>query len=339
MKPVSLAVLAVALVLAGFATYLGRAMVERAAARGPSQPAVTVVAAAVPMTFGTELSEQNLIEVPWPSGAVPDGTFTSKAELLKDGRRVVLNPVQRNEPILVTKITGSGQKASLASLLEPGMRAITVRVDDVRGVAGFVHPSDRVDVLLTQTINSSAVADVLLQNVKVLAVDQIANERQENPVIAKAVTLEVNTEQAQKLVLAQGVGSLSLVLRQPGQEAWDAKRRVTVADLGGTSQEDPFLREQRDKVSALENQIADMRSKAEHAKDAERQEFLNRLAQLESRMSDELRRSSQRPGEKEASVVPVINNNLSTVRVTRGGKAEEYNVAKEGSGTLVRSGP
>jgi len=97
-----------------------------------------------------------------------------------------------------------------------------VRVDDVRGVAGFVLPGDRVDVILIRTVPGSGsqenVSDVLLQHVKVLAVDQLVNERQETPTIAKAVTLELDTDQAQKVLLATNVGKLLLIPRWVGAD-------------------------------------------------------------------------------------------------------------------------
>jgi pilus assembly protein CpaB len=249
MKPISLLILCVALTLGGLATFFGRMIVIRSTPE-PEQMA-TVVVAVTPMTFGTELSDSNLAEVPWPATVVPEGAFRSKVEVLKDGRRVALNPIAKSEPVLSSKITGPGQRASLAALLEDGMRAVTIRVDDVRGVAGFVRPGDRVDVVLTQTVNGSSVADVLLQNIKVLAIDQVANERQESPLVARAVTAEVNTEQAQKLILAQGVGSLSLVLRQPDKQYDANNRRVTVTDLGN---EAPPA--EQSKIQKLEAQIA-----------------------------------------------------------------------------------
>jgi pilus assembly protein CpaB len=144
--------------------------------------------------------------------------------------------VEVNEPVLVTRITGPGQKGGLSALIDPGMRAVTVRVDDVKGVAGFITPGDRVDIVLTRNEEkgaaTSSYADVLLQNVKVLGVDQLANANQEKAEVAKAVTVEVTTEQAQKLVLAQGVGTLSLVLRKAGAEDPESTRRVTSLDLG-----------------------------------------------------------------------------------------------------------
>ena len=108
----------------------------------------TIVVATAPLGFGTALTRDNVAEIPWGASRLPEGAYGTRDELFKDGRRVVLSPMQRTEPILKNKITGPGQRASLSALLEEGKRAVTVRVDDVRGVAGFVLPGDRVDVVL-----------------------------------------------------------------------------------------------------------------------------------------------------------------------------------------------
>src|SRR5262249_19668552 len=212
-----------------------RAWVSRQVVVAAPTNAIVVVTAKV--GFGTELTRENVTEIPWAAAKIPDGAFASKDALFKDGRRVVLTPMERSETVLASKITGPGQRASLSTLLQEGNRAVTVRVDDVRGVAGFVLPGDRVDVVLIrsesrsngQTENSS---DILVQHVKVLAVDQLANERQEQATVAKAVTLEVTTEQAQKILLATNVGRLSLILRQAWESQPEAAKRITDADLG-----------------------------------------------------------------------------------------------------------
>ena len=152
----------------------------------------------------------------------------------------MLAPVAKNEPILNSKITGAGQRASLSALLEDGKRAVTVRVDDVKGVAGFVLPGDRVDVVLIRTVNrpgggpAESFSDVMLQHVKVLAVDQLVNERQETPTIAKAVTLEVSTEQAQKIMLATNIGKLSLILRQQGENEREDRPGASTRAISGS---------------------------------------------------------------------------------------------------------
>jgi pilus assembly protein CpaB len=122
----------------------------------------------------------------------------------------------------------TGERATLSAVVDDGMRALSVRINDVLGVAGFVLPGDRVDILLTR----KSFTDILLQNVKVLAIDQIADERVEKPSLAKTATLEVNTIDAQKLTLAQTVGSLSLALRAAGSVEAAAPRRITLSELG-----------------------------------------------------------------------------------------------------------
>ncbi len=174
----------------------------------------------------------SLREVPWPQDALPAGAFGKIADLTA-GKRIVLMPIDVNEAILATKITGPGQRATLSAVLEPGMKAVTVRVNDVEGVAGFVLPGDHVDVLLTrQGEKNMAVTDVVVEDVRVLAIDQLADERTDKPSVVKAVTLEVNVTDGQKVALAATVGTLSLLLRKAGELAGGDTRRVTTADLG-----------------------------------------------------------------------------------------------------------
>jgi pilus assembly protein CpaB len=233
----NLLILLLAIVMGSVAAYLARNWIEAHATVTPAVPVGTIVVAAAPLGFGTVLSRENLTEISWAAAKLPEGAFATRDQLLKDGRRVVLTPMQRSEPIMNNKVTGPGQRASLSALLDEGKRAVTVRVDDVRGVAGFVLPGDRVDVVLIRSVTrptgpSENVSDVLLQHVKVLAVDQLVSERQEKPTIAKAVTLEVETDQAQKILLASNIGKLSLILRQAGENNPALAKRVTESDLG-----------------------------------------------------------------------------------------------------------
>ena len=163
---------------------------------------------------------------------MPAGAFAKISDLMTNGRRVVLTAIEANEPILSSKITGPGQRATLSAMIADGMRAVTIRVNDVEGVAGFVLPGDRVDVALTrQGDKNASTTDVVLQNIKVLAIDQIADERTDKPSIARAVTLEVDIGRAQKLALAASVGTLSLMLRKAGEAKAAETRRVTLSDL------------------------------------------------------------------------------------------------------------
>jgi pilus assembly protein CpaB len=237
MRRSNLLVLLFAIVMGGIAAFMARNWIAAQASVQPTAPQGTMVVASAPLAFGSALTSDNTTEISWSAGRLPEGAYSTKEELLKDGKRAVLSAVARDEPILKSKITGPGQRASLSALLEEGKRAVTVRVDDVRGVAGFVLPGDRVDVVLIRTVSrangpAENISDVLLQHVKVLAVDQLLNERQEAPTVAKAVTLEVATDQAQKVLLATNIGKLSLILRQAGEGDAAMVKRITESDLG-----------------------------------------------------------------------------------------------------------
>jgi pilus assembly protein CpaB len=232
--------IAVAAVFGLLAVFIANAWLNRQAEErmrnleAQKQPVVsdTIVVAARPLRFGAELSPSVLREIAWPDSAAPAGSFKKIEQLTAGGRRVVLTAIEPNEPVLATKITGSGQRATLSSMLDQGMKAVTIRVNDVDGVAGFVLPGDRVDVVVTQqTDKNAAVSDVVLQNTRVLAIDQLADERADKPSVAKAVTLEVDMTSAQKLSLAARVGSLSLALRKAGDADPTNTRLVTLSDL------------------------------------------------------------------------------------------------------------
>jgi pilus assembly protein CpaB len=197
-------------------------------------PAHTIVVAGQPLRFGDELNTRALREIPWPGEALPAGAFGKLAELAS-GKRVVLGPIDINEPILASKITGPGQRATLSAMLHEEMKAVTIRVNDVEGVAGFVLPGDRVDVVVSRP-GEQPMSDVVMQNARVLAVDQMADERADKPSLVKAVTLEVDATNGEKLALASLVGSLSLMLRKAGDLIEGTTRRITAADLGRATQ-------------------------------------------------------------------------------------------------------
>ena len=210
------------------------------AERQPTIGLTTIVTAGEELRFGTVLSRDNLVEVSWPQDAAPKGAFHSVDELLSGGDRATLSVIAPGEPVLTGKITGPGQRASLSALLRPGMRAVSVRVNDVVGVAGFIMPGDRVDVMMTRDISKpggeaderSVFNDVVLQGIRVLAIDQFADDKEAKPQIVKTVTFEVGLADAQKLTLAASVGNLTLALNEPVPHELERKAdRVTVADL------------------------------------------------------------------------------------------------------------
>lgn len=199
-----------------------------------SRGTTKVAVASAPLTFGTDITPDKVRFVDYPNSSIPPGAFTNAAQLIPAGqKRVALRPISINEPILSDKISGIGQGASIAALLPEGMRAATVRINDVSGVAGFVQPNDSVDVLITRSPpgDGNRVTDVLLQNVHVLAIDQQAKNADGSPNVGRTATLEVNPLDAQKLALAQEVGSLSLVLRKPGEVNNPVVETISMNDL------------------------------------------------------------------------------------------------------------
>lgn len=171
----------------------------------------SVIVASREVNLGTALNATMLEAVPWPAGAVPSGAFRNLTEL--DGR-VLLSSVQRGEPILETRLAPVGTRGGLSAVIPEGRRAITVRVNEVVGVAGFALPGNYVDVMVnTQDEKDKPISKIVLERILVLAVAQEASRDDTKPRVVNAVTLEVTPEQAERLDLARSVGTLSLVLR------------------------------------------------------------------------------------------------------------------------------
>ena len=176
-----------------------------------------VVVAAADIQLGSRLNSQMLKTVDWPAGSIPTGAMT-KTEPLED--RVVKTSILRGEPILEAKLAPVGTKGGLSAVIPEGKRAMTVRVNDVIGVAGFALPGNYVDIVVNTQIEGGGsgrgdrqISKIVLENILVLAVAQEANRDETKPRVVNAVTLELTPEQAEKLDLARSVGTLSLVLR------------------------------------------------------------------------------------------------------------------------------
>lgn len=237
MKRQSVIAIAVALMLGLAAVFLTNAYLTAGRADIAPEGTVRIAVAAVPFNYGEEVTAEKIRFIDYPADALPEGAFRSGPDLLPPNqRRLALAPIAANEPILASKVTGPGQGASIASTLPDGKRAATVRINDVSGVAGFVQPNDAVDVLITRQIaqgdRQQQLTDVLLQNIRVIAMGQRANNPQGKPEVAKTATLEVNPVEAQKLALGQQVGELNLVLRKPGvQNDLGTIETVSLGDL------------------------------------------------------------------------------------------------------------
>jgi len=226
--------LAVAVVLGLFAVFIANSYISGREQKADLTGTTKVAVAAVPLAYGTDITPDKIKFVDYPKASLPPGSFTSAAQLLPEGKkRFALMTISINEPVLASKISGEGQGASIAALLPEGMRAATVRINDVSGVAGFIQPNDSVDVLITRTPpgGNQQFTDVLLQNVRVIAIDQEAKNSDGTPKLARTATFEVSPIDAQKLALAQEAGNLSLVLRKPGEANNPVVETVSNNDL------------------------------------------------------------------------------------------------------------
>ena len=195
-----------------------------------------VVVAAVDIELGSRVNPQMLSLVDWPSGSLPTGSFKD-AKSLED--RVVKVGVLRGEAILEGKLAPVGTKGGLSAVIASGKRAMTVRVNDVVGVAGFALPGNYVDVMVNAQQDKNRgeenrqISKTVLEKVLVLAVAQEANRDDTKPKVVSAVTLELSLEDSEKLDLARSVGTLSLVLRNQMDKTTVATAGITKGQLFG----------------------------------------------------------------------------------------------------------
>lgn len=231
MKTTTIIIVAIAL----FAGLVAALMVRSIVTHPKETANLKIVVASHQLTYGSSILADDLQEIPWSAEEFPEGAFRSITDIIKPGEqgRFSLANISKSSPILANQMTNPGQKASLAAALPEGKIAVTIRVDDVRGVAGFIMPGDHVDVSLTRTDNATheGYVDTFLRNMKVLAIDQISKERQDTAQIAKSVTLEATSVEAEKLRLAGEVGNISLTLRNADDESFDEVGRITTSDL------------------------------------------------------------------------------------------------------------
>ena len=179
---------------------------------------VQVIVANADFAWGTKLTPEMVQVQEYPSGVVPEGHFTS-VDALKD--RVLLVNLKRNEVLLESKLAPLGTTGGVAAVTDPNKRAMSVKVDDVIGVAGFIKPADRVDVMVTIEPEGgkqgNTMSKMILENVKVLAAGTQMERKgkDEEPTQVQVITVEVDVEEAEKLALASTQGRLRLALRNP----------------------------------------------------------------------------------------------------------------------------
>lgn len=198
-----------------------------------------VVVAAVDIELGSRVNPQMLTTVDWPSGSVPNGSFS---EIKALDERVVKVGVLRGEALIEGKLAPVGTQGGLSAVIASGKRAMTVRVNDVVGVAGFALPGNYVDVMVNAQQDKGRgeealqISKTVLEKVLVLAVAQEANRDDTKPKVVSAVTLELSLEDSEKLDLARSVGTLSLVLRNQMDKTTVATDGITKGQLFGAKE-------------------------------------------------------------------------------------------------------
>lgn len=184
-------------------------------------PTVSVAVARKRLTYGQTIDEDSVRMIEWPEDSVPEGAFTELSQIVEAGRdlRYVLRRMEKHEPILPQKISGFGERATVAALLEPGMLAYTLSVSLSNSVGGFILPGTRIDIILTVNARNEGLKTYfLLQNVEVIAVDQDTDADRISARVARSLTLSVTPEELKALTLASNLGKITVALRGFGAE-------------------------------------------------------------------------------------------------------------------------
>jgi pilus assembly protein CpaB len=237
-------VLLIGIGLAGAAAYLAYERfnefeTQLAQARRNTVPTIELVGVAVAtreLVFGKFLEPGDVKLIGWPKDNVPEGAF-SDLELLLGGEgaepRAVLITIVKDEPLLPHKVTNFGEDAGVRSRLAPGMRAFTININVSTGVSGFLQPNDRVDVYWTGSDGSTTITRLILEGVRLIAVDQVENSDISRTIIARTVTVEVSPQTVAELTQAQQTGRLTLSLRGAEDDVVSGVFQVDQTDIIG----------------------------------------------------------------------------------------------------------
>lgn len=248
-------VLLIGVGLAGSAVYLakdfiGQQQAQLAAAEEAKKAIVPVKDVYVvnkQMRYGQRLTIDDVKTVRWPEEAIPEGAFTSEEELFPKGpdvQRSILRTLEPDEAVLAIKVTKPGEDAGVSSRLSPGLRAFAIRTDVTTGVSGFLRPGDRVDVYWTGNSGSGNVTKLIEANVKLVAINQSADEDRNSPIVAKTVTVEASPRQVAALAQAQATGRLSLSLVGADDEIVSSAVEIDQRELLGIEEQKVVQKEE-----------------------------------------------------------------------------------------------
>ena len=252
-------VLLIGIGLAGGAVYLARDFIgqqqaqlaEAEAAKKAIVPVKNVYVVNKRMRYGQRLTIDDVKTVRWPEAAIPKGAFTSEEALFPKGpevQRSILRTLEPDEAVMDIKVTKPGEDAGVSSRLSPGMRAFAIRTDVTSGVSGFLRPGDRVDVYWTGSVQAGQNVTKLIEaNVRLVAINQSADEDRNSPIVAKTVTVEVSPRQVAALAQAQATGRLSLSLVGADDEIVSEGVEINQRELLGIKEKKVVQKEQEKK--------------------------------------------------------------------------------------------
>jgi pilus assembly protein CpaB len=229
-----------ALVFAGIAAWLTLQYLNKETNKSKAVQPQNIVVAAADIPIGSTIGEPQLKITSWPKDSIPPG---SSGEIKTVVGRVSIRPISKGDAVTEQKLkpkAGAPGSGFMTYIVPPGHRAITVAVNEVAGVAGFITPNDRVDVVLTTLIPGSKdekISKIILQNVPILATGQITEQKEGKPVVVPTVTMDLTPEDSEKIVLAASKGSLQLLLRNIADSDPVEGRGATISKvLTGTAQ-------------------------------------------------------------------------------------------------------
>jgi len=261
-------VLLVGIALAGGAVYLAKDRIaEYQVANARAQealsqivPTVPVFVAEQPLRYGQKLQREDVRIVNWPENAIPEGAFIDEAVLFpenSDELRVVLRPIEKDEAIMLMKVTEPGEDTGLTSRLERGKRAFTIKVDVSSGVSGFLRPGDRVDIYWTGRVSmdrnnrAGDFTKLIEPGVKLIAIDQSAGGAVNEATIAQTVTVAISPQQVAALAQAQSTGKLSLSLVGTDDDTLASAVEVNQRSLLGLREEEVAAEAEAEKVCTI----------------------------------------------------------------------------------------
>jgi len=240
-------VLVIGVGLASFAVYMAKdyigstkaQLARERAAREAIVPTTDVIVVNRGFRYGENITEEDVRIVRWPEDAVPEGSFTKLEDVFSSPTgdlRKAIRAIEKDEALMLVKVTEPGDEAGVSSRLAKGMRAFAIRVDVASGVSGFLRPGDRVDIYWTGNPpgeRRGEVTQLIDSGITLIAIDQIADQDRSNPTIARTVTVEATPRQIAALAQAQATGRLSLSLIGSEDEAIEEEVIVNQNDLLG----------------------------------------------------------------------------------------------------------